>query len=186
MKKKIILINIIIIIIIIFISVYLIIKKSNIKKENDFIIKTPIKEITEKENRNTIVSIYYYNEENNNYEIEDKIIDVKELIKNPYIILLNLLMDNPRKENLISLIPKNVQINDTYLKNNILYVDFSKEFKEINGYENEKNAIYAIVKTLTQLNEVDGIKILIEGEENQSFLDNNIKFDIIFTKDISK
>ena len=95
-------------------------------------------------------------------------------------------MDNPRKENLISLIPKNVQINDTYLKNNILYVDFSKEFKEINGYENEKNAIYAIVKTLTQLNEVDGIKILIEGEENQSFLDNNIKFDIIFTKDISK
>ena len=46
----------------------------------------------------------------------------------------------------------------------------------------ESNTIYSIVNTLTQLNEIDSIKILIEGQENQAFKDNQIKFNETFVK----
>ena len=46
----------------------------------------------------------------------------------------------------------------------------------------ESNTIYSIVNTLTQLNEIESIKILIEGKENQAFKDNQIKFNYTFLK----
>ena len=50
------------------------------------------------------------------------------------------------------------------------------------GIKNEKNTIYSIVNTMTELTEINGIKILIENEENKSFKDEQIKFDEIFYK----
>ena len=46
----------------------------------------------------------------------------------------------------------------------------------------KKNTIYSIVNTMTELTEINGIKILIENEENKSFKDEQIKFDEIFYK----
>ena len=42
--------------------------------------------------------------------------------------------------------------------------------------------MYSIVNTLCELTEVNKIKILINGEENKSFKDEKIKFDVLFTK----
>ena len=57
-------------------------------------------------------------------------------------------------------------------------LDLSKEF-----IENQKEdldeislSIYSIVNTLTELNEVNSVKILIDGEENKKY--NNIDFNL--------
>ena len=49
--------------------------------------------------------------------------------------------------------------------------------------EAETTTIYSIVNTLTELNEVNSVKILINGKENQSFKNSTIKFERLFTKE---
>ena len=48
--------------------------------------------------------------------------------------------------------------------------------------EEEQNTINSIVNTLTELTEVNSIKILINGEENKSFNDGEIDFTQNFTR----
>ena len=53
----------------------------------------------------------------------------------------------------------------------MLYLDFSSELLNYNK-ENTKakqNITDSLVKTLTQLTEINSIKILIDGEENEEF-----------------
>lgn len=58
----------------------------------------------------------------------------------------------------------------------------SKEFIENckEGAEAESMAIYCIVNTMTQLNEIIGVKIVIDGNENANFLDNGISLKDVF------
>ena len=111
--------------------------------------------------------------------------DVKLLINEPYKVLVDLLMEEPKNSSLKSVIPNNVTVNKIELNSDILYIDFSKEFIENHegGLENEKNTIYSIVNTLTELTEVNGVKILIDNQENKAFKDEQIKFDKVFTKE---
>ena len=76
------------------------------------------------------------------------------------------------------------KVNKAELKNDIVYLDLSKEFieKHINGEKEETVTIYSIVNTLTELTEVNGVKILIDGEEDKAFKDNKIKFTEAFVK----
>ncbi len=115
---------------------------------------------------------------------EGRLIDVKTLLNNPYKILIEMLIAEPKNNKLQSAIPNGTIINNVELKNDILYVDFSKEFTENHqgGEEKEKATVYSIVNTLCELTEVNKIKILINGEENKSFKDEKIKFDVLFTK----
>lgn len=115
---------------------------------------------------------------------EIQLIDVKLLINEPYITLLSLLMEQPKNENLQCIIPEGTSVNKVELKSDILWVDLSKEFIENHpgGVEEEKNTIYSIVNTLTELTEVNGVKILIDNEENKAFKDNCINFNEVFLK----
>ena len=144
----------------------------------------PEEEISDEQYRKTMVTLYYKNKSTGELMPEIRLIDVKLLIKEPYITLVNLLMEEPRNENLQSVLPQDTKINKIELKSDILYIDFSKEFIENHpgGLEEEKNTIYSLVNTLTELTEVNGIKILIDNEENKSFNDNNINFEEIFLK----
>ena len=115
---------------------------------------------------------------------EPRLIDVKLLIDKPYETLINLLIEGPKNPSLNSVIPNDTKLNKVELKNDILYVDFSKEFIENHegGLEKEKNIIYSIVNTLTELTEVNGVKILIDNEENKCFKDEQIKFNETFIR----
>ena len=57
------------------------------------------------------------------------------------------------------------------MQNDILFLDFSKEI--LNYDKNKKDSknliIDSLVNTLTELTEVNGIKILIDGKENDEF-----------------
>ena len=68
---------------------------------------------------------------------------------------------------------------------NFLGRDFSKEFIEnqVDNVETQGLAIGQIVDTMTQFTEINSVKILIDGKENQSFKNSTIKFERLFTKE---
>lgn len=183
MKNKKIVIMLIIIIIILSACCFIIYNKIQKNKEKNEITEyTPAEEITEEQLRQTIVSLYFNSKDTNTLMPEGRTIDVKELTKEPYLTLVNLLIEGPKSEKMEKVIPEGTKVNKIELKNNTVYIDFSKEFIENHevGAERESKTIYSIVNTLTGLNEVEAIKILIDGEEGKSFKDNCIKFNEAF------
>lgn len=154
-------------------------------KKEEIIEILPEEEISDEQLRKTMVSLYYENKETKKLMPEARLVDVKLLIDEPYKMLLNLLMEEPKNTTLKTVIPNNVTINKLELNSDVLYIDFSKEFIENHegGLENEKNTIYSIVNTLAELTEINGVKILIDNEENKAFQDEQIKFDKVFTKE---
>lgn len=185
-NKKIIMYGVIILIVLILLFVGYIIF-NNIRKNNNEIIEEyiPEEEITEEQLRQTVITLYFLDP--NSYEIcpEARMIDAKELLNNPYELLINLLIEGPKNENLIKLIPENTKLNSAQIKNNILYIDFSEDFiKEQNlGKEQEEIILKSIVNTVTELTEIDKAMILIDGKENCGFPDGEITFNNIFIRE---
>lgn len=180
MKKKIILIIILLAIILAIVAYFFMQKKGGeIQKEYQ-----PQEEITDEQMRQSIISLYYRNKETGELMPEGRLIDVKTLLNDPYKTLIEMLIEEPRNNKLESAIPKETVINKVELKDDILYLDVSKEFIENHqgGEKEENTTIYSIVNTLCELTEVNKIKILIDGEENKEFKDGKVKFDILFTK----
>lgn len=185
-KKLLFYITVAVILILIIIALMFIIKpnNSNENTSNEIIEYTPAQELSDDEIRKTIISLYFKNIETNTLVSEAKCIDVKELYKEPYTYLINMLIAGPENEKLESAIPEGTKVNSCTLKGNTLYVDLSKEFIDNapSGIEEESMVIYSIVNTLTELNEVSGVKFLINGEENLEFKDGKINFKEVFVK----
>lgn len=145
---------------------------------------TPQEEISDEQLRQTIVTLYFKNKDTNELKSEGRLIDAKLLLNEPYNTLMELLIEGPKNEKLEKVIPEGTKVNKIELKNDILYIDLSKEFVENHqgGEELESNTIYSIVNTMIQLTEVNGVKILIDGEADKAFRDGKIKFDDAFVK----
>lgn len=138
----------------------------------------PQEEISEEQERKTMISLYFSDKETGELAKETRMIDVKLLASNPYKVLLELLIEGPKTESLQKTIPDGTEINSVEIIGNIVYVDFSKKFisNHEGGLENEVKTIYSIVDTLTELNEVTFVRILIDGEENLEFSDGCMNF----------
>ncbi len=132
---------------------------------------TPEQEITEEQSRQTIVSLYFPSKESDELNPEARLIDIKEIINNPYEQLINLLLEGPKNEKNKKIIPENTKLKRAYLEGDCIVLDFSSEFLSYSK-ENEKeknNIVNSIVNTLTELTEVNKVKILIDGNENTEF-----------------
>lgn len=128
---------------------------------------TPGEEITEEQERQTIVSLYYINTDTNTLLPEARVIDVKNLLENPYDTLVRFLMEKPKNDKLKSAIPEDTKINNATLIGDMVLLDLSKEFIQNQEKNNDtiNLSIYSIVNTLTELNEVNSVKFLIDGQE---------------------
>ena len=61
-------------------------------------------------------------------------------------------------------IPEGTKVNKAEINGDCVTVDLSQEFLNSSG----TNAIYAIVNSLTELKEVNSVKFLIDGEEQEN------------------
>lgn len=171
MNKKIVIIFTILLIIIL-VGGYLIINYFKTHQEETIVEEyIPEEEITEEQNRQTIVSLYFLEKETNELAPEARLVDIKEIMNTPYDKLVNMLIEGPKNEKYTKLIPDNTKLNRTYKEKDMVYLDFSSEFLNYDKEDTtvKQNIIDSLVKTLTQLTEVNSIKILIEGEENEEF-----------------
>lgn len=182
-KFKIILIMLICIIVI-GISIYYTLQYIQNKKQNTITEYTPQQEITDEQLRKTIVSLYFKDQDNTNLVPEARLIDAKLLITEPYKKLIELLIEGPKNQALSGTIPTGTRLNNITLTKGELIVDLSSEFiKNHLGTEQEKEAtVYSIVNTMTELNEINQVKILIDGKENEQFENTNINFKEPFTR----
>lgn len=137
----------------------------------------PEEEIREDELRNTIVSLYFEDKNTKELVKETRLIDSKRLLKNPYEELIKLLIDGPENSNYEKTIPSNAKLLSAKLKGDCVIIDFSNDFVENALDEKQKyNSIYSILNTLTELTEVNSIKIVIDGQEIDGFVDIGINF----------
>lgn len=185
-RNKIILISVVLVIIIaiaIIICLNMGIEKidENVVIENEII---PEEEISDEQLRETTVSLYYINQ-NNEISSELRKVDSKILLEDPYRQTMDLLLSGPKYDSLKTAIPNNVKVNSIFKSGECLIIDFSKEFVEnqVEDVETQGLVISQIVNTMTQFTEINSIKILIDGEQNQCFKNGNISFEQLFTNE---
>ena len=181
-KKRVLIVTAFIMVIaIIILGVYMFTK--NKEKQNEITEYTPQEEITDSQVRQTMVSLYFKSEDK--LVPEARLIDVKKILENPYETILKMLIEGPKSQSLKNTIPEGTKINQIEKVGEILILDLSEEFilNHVGGEKEEKLTIEAIVKTLTELTEINGVKIKINGEENKEFKDGKVKFNVTFSRE---
>lgn len=166
--------------------VYMVLVNTVFKKNEEIISEyVPEVEISDNELRKTLVTLYFANSDGK-VSSEVRLIDSKELLRNPYIALVGMLLEGPKDENLKSAIPNGTKIIDAKLNKKCVTVNLSKEFIENADEDINKKCsmIYSIVNTLTELNEVQSVKFLIDGEEVEGFEDESIKLTNEFARTV--
>ena len=174
-RKKIIAIITLIILIIIAIFIYNNISIENTAEEyQDYI---PQEEISEEQLRQTKVVLFFENTETGELEAETKIVDANLLINEPYKQIMNWLIKGPESSNLKKLIPEGTALHDIKVEKSCAIINLSNEFLNYETEENKLKTINSIVNTLTNLKEIDSVKFLINGEQNEKlseiYLKNN-------------
>lgn len=135
----------------------------NVNIETEY---TPETEIEDVELRKTIITLYFKDKTSGELAKETRLIDSKELLRNPYQTLLNFLLKGPENNNYEKAIPEGTTILETSFENGCVTINMSKEFQESNLDSSQlNNAIYSIFNTLSELTEVTSIKILVDNNE---------------------
>lgn len=135
---------------------------ANVDIETEYV---PESEIEEVELRKTIVSLYFKEKNSDEITKETRLLDSKELLKNPYEKLVNMILEGPQNENLEKAFPENVKVLETKFENGTVIINLSSEFS---NFENKETTIQILEKTLKELTEVTNVRILIEGKEMES------------------
>ncbi len=161
-NKKIIVMFVVIFLIILMVGIYMLkyvkSKKEQVGQEE----YVPQEEITDEQFRQTIVSLYFVNKENGNVEPEARLVDIRDVIKNPYEKLLQLLLEGPKSDKMQCVIPEGSKVNKTYTENDCLTIDMSNEFLNYDKGKKDK-LIKTIVNTMTELTEINSVKFIIDG-----------------------
>lgn len=132
---------------------------------------TPEEEISNEQIRRTIIKLYFKEINSNELKYENRSIDSKNLLVDPYAYVIHLLLEGPTADDLEKTIPDGTILNSVKLANDTLFIDFSETFINNNADINlASNIVYSIVNTLTQFTEVNSVKFLVNGSTNSSFL----------------
>ena len=167
MRKKILIVVIAVILIGIAVSIFMM-----SQTETEFV---PEGEIENIDLRKTIISLYFQEKESKTLKIETRLIDSKNLLKNPYKTLIEMLINGPENDMYETAIPTGTRVISTQLNVNCLTINLSKEFLNNSGDIIQKsNSLYQIINTLTELTEVNSVKFLINGEESDGFTQDGI------------
>ena len=90
----------------------------------------PEQEISEEQMRQTLITLYFEDKNSMQLVKEERNVDAKDLIDNPYLYVVKMLIQGPKDENLQNPIPQDTKVNKVEFKNKeyCVYVDLSKEF----------------------------------------------------------
>ena len=153
----------------------------NTNVEVEYVPETEIEEV---DLRKTMVTLYFQNAENKELQKESRLIDSKDLLLDPYAELLNMLIEGPESDFLSNTIPEGTKLLSVELVGECLQINFSNEFIDnASTDENDKkNCVYSIVNTVTELTEVNSVKILINGEKSKGYEDVGLDFTVEIQK----
>ncbi len=129
-------------------------------------------------------NIYLLNKEN--FLVKSKIFLTEQNPKDKIRELLNNLIiksNNKIPNGLKGTIPKNTKINDIFISDDLITIDFSSEFLTVSATL-EKPMISSIVYSLLDLYPKEGISILINGVPLNEYPNSKEKLPLVLTKKI--
>lgn len=117
------------------------------------------------------VTLYFASLEDNQAYLVKEIREVKTLKEDIYKAIIEELIKGPASQDLYPTIPPDSVVNSVKITNGLAVVDFN--LRIITNYEDiphssttETLAIYSIVNTLTEFEEIEMVKITIEGKDS--------------------
>lgn len=128
--------------------------------------------------------IYLLNK--NNYLVKYEIMLDGDSTKDKVLKVLNYLMDIDNSifsNELSGTIPKGVKILDVICGNQLVTVNFSKKLLDVSSYK-EKQMISSIVYSLTDIDDIEGISILVEGKKLDCYPNSKESLPNILNRDI--
>ncbi len=137
--------------------------------------------------KKTTVSMYYANESGT------KLVEVpKEIVYDSKVplgkLMVQELLKGPATEKdskygkLQKTIPEGTKLNGMTIRDNICYVDFSREFTNILPNISTEVTIYSVVNLLAELPNVNKVQFTIDGEQISKF--GNIDFSQAFERNL--
>lgn len=166
----------VIVLILIIVLGFIIYKNVSIKnQEDEYQDYIPEEEISDEQMRQTKIILYFANNETGELETEIKVVDANTLIKNPEKQIMELLIKGPQSSNLKKLIPDGTILHDIKIENSCAIINVSNEFLNYQNEEEKLKIINSIVNTLTNLKEIESVKFLINGEENEQLNETYVK-----------
>lgn len=111
--------------------------------------------------------------------------DSKELLADDIRYVISMLRDESilTEKGYHTVLNKDAKIQAIDLDNNILNIDFSKEFKDMDVSSEEK-VVESLVWTLTQYDEVNGVTISVDGVKLETLPLSNITLPTVLDKSI--
>lgn len=132
-------------------------------------------------NQRETTTLYYANEDGTHLLQEDVAINVVNNVPMEQSIIEALL--NPKDEDSLSPMPEGTKVNKTVTKDEICYVDLSKEFLEPMENVSPEVSVYAIVNSLVERDNVSKVQFTIDGEKVSTFRET-MKFDVTFERNL--
>jgi spore germination protein GerM len=115
------------------------------------------------------IKIYFPNENANYLQIEER-----ELAQDSdlYYHIFEELKAGPEDSELGETIPAGSQLLDYKIEEKLIILNFNREFRDNHwgGSTGELMTVYSIVNSYTDLDQIESVRILIEGEEVESLV----------------
>lgn len=158
----------------------------------------------------TVFSISYMSNKEEvlrvNVEVNDKVQDTNDIYllnKNNYLVKYEIMLDGDSTKDkvlkvlsylmdvdnsifsneLSGTIPKGVKILDVICGNQLVTVNFSKKLLEVSS-DKEKQMISSIVYSLTDIDDIEGVSILVEGKKLNSYPNSQESLPNILNRNI--
>ncbi len=133
-----------------------------------------------------VLLLYFADETGTKLVCQQRGMEVKQSQSLEYQIVEQLISgpDNSNGTNLIATVPSDTKIKDIKTEDGICYVNLSNDFLKKQGNVSETLTIYSIVNSLTELDYVNKVQFLIEGEKINEY-SGEIDFSKPFDRNIS-
>ena len=139
------------------------------EENTDLLEYTPEEEISTSQLRETSVTLYFLDNASSSLKSEGRKVDSLNLLSNPYQTLVEMLIAGPENPDLEKVFPENTRLISANLVDSSVVISFSNELLNYTDDNQKFYIINSLLNTLTQLNEVNSIKILVDDSLPQNF-----------------
>lgn len=158
----------------------------NLQAETTVTDKNGVAEKSAEDQGEKVTVTLYFGDAQAQYVVgEQREISVKEGSDSLYKNVFLELMKGPETERLQNTIPNGTKLLSINVDNGLCTVDLSSEFVDNSpgGTASETMTLWSVVNTLTELEGIDKVQFLIEGEKREVY--THTVFDKPFTRDES-
>ncbi len=134
--------------------------------------------------RSTTLTLYYASADGQSLVREEKEVYYSSNVALERLVI-EYLMKKPDIENAQSVFPSNTKLLSVSVTDGVCYVSLDSTFQNQNNNISENVAIYSIVNSLTELDQINKVQITFSGKESQIYPNQNTGGTVLYEKNPS-